>query len=135
MSGYLRGQIAKMAEVPSETLRYYEELGLIQPPQRSESGYRLYSDEVLGRLAFIHNAKSCGFTLREIKKSLTKSENGQIGIADFITVIDKKMGSIHTEIAKKEKTLSMLDNLKTNLQAADKHPEVQATLRMLNMEA
>nr|WP_245238050.1 MerR family transcriptional regulator [Paenibacillus etheri] len=53
-----------------ETLRYYEELGLISTPIRSESGYRLYSEAALSRLTFIHNAKRCGFTLKEIKKAL-----------------------------------------------------------------
>ncbi|MEK4473770.1 MerR family DNA-binding transcriptional regulator [Paenibacillus sp. FSL R7-0048] len=41
MTEYLRGQIAKMANVNMETLRYYEELGLISTPLRSEAGYRL----------------------------------------------------------------------------------------------
>ncbi|MFD0715358.1 MerR family transcriptional regulator [Paenibacillus sp. GCM10027626] len=134
MSGYFRGEIAKMANVNIETLRYYEELGLIIPPMRSASGYRLYSDETLGRLAFIQNAKACGFTLKEIRKALVKSESGEIDINDFLAVIDKKMGRIHAEIAKKEKTLNMLEQLKGNLQAADKNPEVRATLQILNME-
>lgn len=43
MTGYLRGQIAKMANVNIETLRYYENHGLIPAPMRSESGYRMYS--------------------------------------------------------------------------------------------
>lgn len=135
MSGYLRGQMAKMANVNVETLRYYENHGLIPSPLRSESGYRLYSDEVLSRLVFIKNAKFCGFTLKEIKKALTKSESSSISLADFLTVIDKKMDKIHVEMAKQQKTLAMLAELKTNLQAEDKHPEVQATLQMLNMES
>lgn len=135
MSAYLRGQIAKMANVNMETLRYYEELGFIAPPQRSKSGYRVYSDDVLTRLAFIQNAKSCGFTLKEIKKALIKSSIGQITIGDFITVIEQKTDKIRAEIAKKEKTLTMLDNLKKELQTTDKHPEVQTTLRVLNMES
>ncbi|MDR0266618.1 MerR family transcriptional regulator [Paenibacillus sp.] len=135
MSGYLRGEIAKMANVSIETLRYYEDIGIISLPLRSESGYRLYSEAVLSQLAFIKNAKSCGFTLNEIKKALTKSVSGQINIDHFIAVIDKKMDRIHSEIATKEVTLAMLDQLKTNLQAADKHPEIQATLRILHMES
>lgn len=124
-----------MANVNVETLRYYENHGLIPSPLRSESGYRLYSDEVLGRLVFIKNAKFCGFTLKEIKKALTKSENSSISLADFLAVIDKKMNKIHVEMAKQQKTLAMLADLKKNLQAEDKHPEVQATLQMLNMES
>lgn len=135
MSGYLRGQMAKMAKVNMETLRYYESRGLIPPPDRSESGYRLYSEEVLSRLVFIQNAKACGFTLKEIHKALSKSERGQIQIQDFLSVIDKKADRIRSEIARKEETLTLLNNLKANLQIADKHPEIQATLRILHMDS
>lgn len=82
--------MAKMANVNMETLRYYEELGLISTPLRSEAGYRLYSEEALSRLTFIHNAKLCGFTLKEIKKALLKSESSGISIDDFVNVVDKK---------------------------------------------
>lgn len=58
-----------------------------------------------------------------------------ITIDDFIAVIDKKMDRIRSEIAKKEKTLTMLNQLKMDLQATDKHPEVRGTLQMLNMES
>ncbi|MNW41240.1 Mercuric resistance operon regulatory protein [compost metagenome] len=134
MSDYLRGQFAKKANVNVETLRYYEDLGLIDPPLRSESGYRLYSDEMLIRIAFIHNAKSCGFTLKEIKKALTKSRHQNIEIDDFIALINKKMAKIQSEIDNKEKTLTLLDQLKTQLESSDKHPEVQTTLQILNMD-
>jgi DNA-binding transcriptional MerR regulator len=135
MKGYLRGQIANMANVNIETLRYYENNGLIPSPTRSESGYRLYSEEVLTRLAFIKNAKFCGFTLKEIKKALTKSEDISISIADFIAVIDRKIDSINREIAMRENTKLLLSDLKLNLQATDKLPEVQEVLQILNMKS
>ncbi|MWC31231.1 MerR family transcriptional regulator [Paenibacillus sp. MMS18-CY102] len=135
MAGYLRGEIARLANVNTETLRYYENLGLIVPPQRSDSGYRLYAEDVLHRLTFIQNAKSCGFTLKEIKKALAASVNASISIEDFITVIDKKMDAIHSEISRKEQTLEVLKGLKQNLLANDKHPEVQSTLNILHMES
>ncbi|OAB32555.1 hypothetical protein PMSD_16375 [Paenibacillus macquariensis subsp. defensor] len=135
MEGFKRGQIAQMADVNIETLRYYEEQGLIQAPKRSESGYRLYSDEVLIRLTFIKNAKLCGFTLREIKKALMKSEDHSISISDFIDVIDRKINSINKEISKRENTKSMLSDLKSSLQATNKHPDVQDVLQTLNMKS
>ncbi|MFC3747753.1 MerR family transcriptional regulator [Paenibacillus sp. GCM10012306] len=135
MTGYLRGQVAKIANVNMETLRYYEKQGLLPPLQRSESGYRIYSEEVLDRLTFIHNAKTCGFTLKEIRKALTKSRNSEININDFIMTIDRKQEKIRSEISKKEDTLLALTQLKSNLQATDRHPGVQATLQILNMDS
>jgi DNA-binding transcriptional MerR regulator len=135
VGAYLRGQIANMANVNMETLRYYENHGLIPPPTRSESGYRLYSEEVLTRLTFIKNAKICGFTLKEIKKALTKSEDSSISIDDFIAVIDKKINNINKEIASRENMKKMLADLKSNLQASNRHSEVQEVLRILNMKS
>ncbi|MFE4710175.1 MerR family transcriptional regulator [Paenibacillus sp. NPDC056722] len=135
MTGYLRGQVAKLANVNMETLRYYEKQGLLPPLQRSESGYRLYPEEVLDRLTFIHNAKSCGFTLKEIRKALTKSRNSEINIDDFLMTIDRKQEKIRSEISKKEEMLLVLNQLKSNLQSTDMHPGVQATLQILNMDS
>ncbi|WP_410769423.1 MerR family transcriptional regulator [Fontibacillus sp. BL9] len=135
MDGYLRGQVAKLADVNIETLRYYENYGLIAAPTRSESGYRLYSKEVLTRLTFIKNAKLCGFTLKEIKKALTKSSNKEIHIEDFVSVIERKVDRIHAEIAGLEQTKARLNDLKTHLEAVKKHPGVTEVLQILNMES
>ncbi|WP_159881391.1 MerR family transcriptional regulator [Paenibacillus puerhi] len=133
--GYLRGEIAKKANVNAETLRYYEKHGLIPSPMRTDSGYRLYSEEVLHLLAFIKNAKSCGFTLKEINKALTQSEASHIRIEDFVNVIERKIDSLNREIAARERTKQLLSDLKSSLQAAEKHPEVQEVLQILNINS
>ncbi|WP_367649507.1 MerR family transcriptional regulator [Paenibacillus sp. NEAU-GSW1] len=133
--GYLRGQLAKLANVNIETLRYYEELGILSAPLRSESGYRLYSEEALERLAFIHNAKRCGFTLKEIQKALLKPNSQPITIDDFIVVIEKKQNKIRSEMAKKEMMLDMLEYLKKDLQQSDMQPATRAILQMMKMES
>ncbi len=60
------GQLAKMASVNVQTVRYYERRNLLQPTDRKASGYRVYSDEALRRLRFIKNGQALGFTLREV---------------------------------------------------------------------
>ena len=64
--GLTIGQLAKMASVNAQTVRYYERRNLLQPTDRKASGYRVYSDEALRRLRFIKNAQALGFTLREV---------------------------------------------------------------------
>ncbi|ASA21394.1 MerR family transcriptional regulator [Paenibacillus donghaensis] len=125
---YLRGEMAKAANVNIETLRYYEQHGLLPAPSRSESGYRLYSEEDLTRLTFIHNAKRCGFTLKEIRKALTKSVDAGISITEFTDVIDSKLNSIDLEIGKLEQTKLMLAHLKSDLVAEQKNPGVREVL-------
>ena len=53
-----------------QTVRYYERRNLIQPTDRRPSGYRLYGNDVLGRLRFIKNAQAVGFTLSDIGELL-----------------------------------------------------------------
>ena len=65
------GELAKRAEVPIDTVRYYEREGLIPPPVRRASGYRDYMDSDVDRLRFMRRAKGLGFTLHEIRELLS----------------------------------------------------------------
>src|SRR5512135_2615425 len=73
MSGLTIGELAKSAEVPIDTVRYYERNGLIPEPPRRESGYRQYPADTVRRLRFIRRAKALGFTLEEIAELLALS--------------------------------------------------------------
>lgn len=66
----LIGQLAKLAEVKSDSVRFYERSGLLPKPQRLASGYRAYDEAALRRLRFIKQAQSLGFSLDEIKRIL-----------------------------------------------------------------
>ena len=61
------GELAKAAEVPTSTVRYYERAGILKPNTRSAGNYRLYSEQELERLRFIRAGQATGFTLEDIK--------------------------------------------------------------------
>ncbi|WP_416306468.1 Zn(2+)-responsive transcriptional regulator [Neptunicella sp. SCSIO 80796] len=67
---YRIGELAKQTDISVETLRYYESKGLISAAQRTESGYRLYSNADVQRLNFVLQAKKVGFSLKEIDQLL-----------------------------------------------------------------
>ena len=69
-SRYTISQLAKAAETPTSTLRYYERIGLLEPEDRSQGNYRLYGDESLRRLRFIRAAQPIGFTLDDVNTLL-----------------------------------------------------------------
>jgi DNA-binding transcriptional MerR regulator len=74
------GEVASHMGMPLKTIRYYEEIGLLAPATtRSESGYRLFTSEVLNRLAFIKRAQSLGLSLSEIKEILEVHDSGRTG--------------------------------------------------------
>ena len=64
------GELARRAQVPIDTVRYYEREGLIPLPVRRASGYRDYLDSDVDRLRFMRRAKALGFTLQEIRELL-----------------------------------------------------------------
>ena len=66
MGTYTIGQTAERSGFSASTLRYYEGIGLVAPTDRTSSGYRLYDDAALARLAFIARAKRLGCSLEDI---------------------------------------------------------------------
>ena len=65
------GEVAREANVSVQTLRYYERLGLLNPPKRKPSGYRKYDVQEIQRVRFIKRAQDLGFALAEIGNLLT----------------------------------------------------------------
>lgn len=63
---YQIGELAARSGMTPDALRYYERLGLLQAPQRTRGGFRVYSAETLDRLRFIKQAQTVGLTLHEI---------------------------------------------------------------------
>lgn len=61
------GEVARRANIPASTLRYYERIGLVDPPQR-KSGQRDYDKDILDSLQIIQIAKSAGFSLTDIRQ-------------------------------------------------------------------
>lgn len=72
------GQLSKKTGVKITTIRYYESIGLIQEPDRSETGRRLYNDEAVQILTFIKHSRDLGFSMNAIEKLLAlQGEPGQ----------------------------------------------------------
>ncbi len=65
---YTVGAVAKLAHVSVRTLHHYDEVGLLEPSERSDAGYRLYSDEDLATLQQVLFYKELGFGLEEIRE-------------------------------------------------------------------
>lgn len=65
-----RGALAALTGCNIETIRYYEQIGLLPPPPRTAGGHRLYGQDLLKRLNFIRRSRELGFTLEEIRQLL-----------------------------------------------------------------
>ncbi|CCF82832.1 heavy metal-responsive transcriptional regulator [Nitrolancea hollandica] len=93
------GELARAAAVSTSLLRYYEEQGLLGPAARSETGYRQYGPDAIGRLAFIQRAKSLGLTLREIRSLVQEPGDAEADLARLRHIIAHKLADTKQRIA------------------------------------
>ncbi len=96
------GEVARLSGFPAKTLRYYEERGLLEPAARNEAGYRLYGEEILGRLRFVRRAKLLGLTLDEIRVLVAIAEDcsGDDFIPKLEEVLDSRLRETQQEISR-----------------------------------
>ncbi len=99
MSGLSIGKLAKACAVKIDTVRYYERKGLVMPIDRTESGYRVYSEDSVKRLRFVRKAQSLGFTLEEIKELLELSDMPEADCADIREKASAKIKEVEKRIA------------------------------------
>src|SRR3990170_5277963 len=72
---YQIGEVAERTGVTQRTLRFYEEKGLVHPPERMDGGFRLYSERDVARIEYIKQLQDLlGFTLSEIKDMVEAEE-------------------------------------------------------------
>jgi MerR family copper efflux transcriptional regulator len=71
------GQLARATGVPAKTIRYYEQVGVLPAPRRSEAGYRHYSRHDVHRLLFIRRARALGLSLTKLKALTAELDSGE----------------------------------------------------------
>ena len=70
------GEVAKQVGVSVDTVRYYERVGVLPPPDRRPSGYREYAPAILDRLRLARELQAIGFTLAEVVDALAAHDAG-----------------------------------------------------------
>ncbi|GMQ80574.1 MAG: Cu(I)-responsive transcriptional regulator [Rhodothermia bacterium] len=106
-----RGQLAKITGVTLETVRYYEQRGLIPEPRRTGSGYRMYSEDYITRIRFIKRAQDLGFTLKEILELLSLSLAPDSDRADVKRQVNEKIRDIELKMVDLQRIKTALDEL------------------------
>ncbi len=96
------GKLAAGVGVTPDTLRYYERLGLLPPPSRTRSGYRLYQPALAERVAFIGKAKALGLTLEEIREVLRVAADGTPPCEHLRATLSRRLREVETRVAELE---------------------------------
>lgn len=97
------GEVARELGIGVQTLHYYEREGLIPAPERTGAGYRLYSQELVGRVRFIRKAQALGLPLQEIGEVLSLAGRGaspcgrvQVALAEKLREVDERLRELQS---------------------------------------
>ena len=85
------GEVSRRSGIGIEALRFYERGGLLDRPSRTYSGYRVYGEDVLERLAFIKQAQALGFSLEEIRRIVEDARKGQSPCDEVREIVRRRM--------------------------------------------
>lgn len=121
--GWLIGELSTQAGVSPQTIRFYEREGLLAPPERNKSGYRLYPTESLTQLLFIQHSKQFGLTLEDIKHLVHLQTQGINPCGSFRRLVQERL-SILAQQAKQlhathQAITQRFERLTTQLPATD----------------
>ncbi len=94
----LIGTVAAELGMNARTLRYYESIGLLPRPERTNSGYRVYDGRAAQRVGFITRAKSLGLTLKEIGDILTIYDRGKAPCRTVQQMLQRHVDRIEDQI-------------------------------------
>ena len=92
------GELADSIGVTAKTVRYYESIGVLSPPERTDSGYRDYKPDAVERLQFIRDAQASGLTLAEIQSVLELKDSGTRSCSHTASLLDRHLGEIDEQI-------------------------------------
>ncbi len=111
---YRIGQLAKLADVTPDTIRYYEKQRMMDHEIRTEGGFRLYSDTDLQRLKFIRYGRQLGFTLEAIRELLSiRVDPEHHTCQESKTIVQKRLTEVEamlTELQHMQRSLKRLND-------------------------
>lgn len=107
---------AKSSGLPTKTVRYYADIGLVDAPARSDAGYRSYDEAAVRKLTFVRRSREFGFTIEQCRELLDLYEDSDRSSAEVKRIASSRL----EEICEKQKELQRL------------HDELQHLVRSCN---
>ena len=99
MSSLTIGKLAKAADVKVPTIRFYEQIGLLPVPDRTDSDRRVFDDAAVRRLAFIKHARQLGFPIEAIRTLLDLADHPDQACDEANTLANEQLVAVDAKIA------------------------------------
>ena len=116
------GQAAEKSGVSAKMIRYYEQIGLISPPSRTDSNYRIYGAEEVHVLRFVKRARTLGFSVEETSALLGLWQDRTRASAEVRDIASSHIVALETKIAELQGMVKTLSHL-VHCCAGDNRPD------------
>lgn len=104
------GQASKQSGISTKMIRYYEQIGLLETVNRSNSGYRLYSKDDIDDLCFLRHSRDLGFSSKQMKELLYLRKNTNRQSADVKQLTQEHIETLNQKIAQLQEMVDSLQN-------------------------
>ena len=105
------GTLARRTGTKVQTIRYYEQIGLMPEPGRTAGGQRRYGEAELDRLAFIRHARQLGFTLEAIRELLDLSDHPEKSCQEADQIARRQLRQVELRMARLEALRTELERM------------------------
>ena len=102
VQGTFIGEVSRQTGLSVHTIRFYEAERLLRHAARTNSGYRLYSSEIVEQLHFIRKAQELGFSLKEIRELLILRDRSTGACSHVKSLVEEKLASVGTKLRELE---------------------------------
>lgn len=113
------GELAAATGTTTKTLRFYEDSGLLPPPERTTNGYRDYGPDAVSRLDFIHRGRAAGLTLSQIREVIGIRDAGDPPCDHVRQLLSARLADIDRQIADLQDLRTILTTLRDHAEQAD----------------
>lgn len=94
-----RGELARRTGVNAETIRYFERIGILAAPDRTEGGHRIYDEGHVRTLAFIRRARNLGFTPEEVRTIVDLGGPGKASCVEVRDIAARHLEQVRVKIS------------------------------------
>tara|TARA_R110002012_G_scaffold261893_2_gene443992 strand:+ start:245 stop:643 length:399 start_codon:yes stop_codon:yes gene_type:complete len=110
---YSIGILSRRTGIKVPTIRYYEQTGLLDPPDRTEGNQRRYTAEAALRLGFIKKARNLGFSIAAIRELIELGEHPRTPCAEATRIAREQRDEVRLRIAQLKRLEVELDRIST----------------------
>lgn len=113
------GELARRTGVTTRAIRHYERIGLLPDADRTEVGYRIYTDDALPRLAFVRAAQAVGLTLGEIGEVIAFRDRGETPCGHVLALVERRTAELGSRIEEMQRLRVALESLAERARSLD----------------